>query len=687
MSSTKKNIIIKKKKLVVKPKTKNVKSKNVKSKNPKTYFGKRGYILYKEHFTDAELDKIKNDLTVTPFQMDDYGQMPPPFPVYGENNNKLYLPKFYGLKNIGSPEIIRLPPGLDIDCKFNGKLRDKQVIPHDVTLKTLKSKGGGILTLPCGFGKTALALYLISELKKKALVIVHKSFLVDQWRERIQQFLPTARIGIIQQDKVDIKDKDIVLGMLQSISMKTYPMNTFDSFGFTIIDECFVGSTRIVTDDGNYKIEHLFNLWSKGGKLPLVFSYNRQYGIFELKQLTHAWKKPYTGGMMKIEFGKKKYCIECTPDHKILTENGYIEAQRLKIGQMIMSKADGYERYTLTKITSISLYSADTFVYDIEVSDNHNFIINYQNNRKKLGIIVSNCHRIPSKVFSQALRKINCKYMLGLSATPNRKDGLTKVLKWFIGDMAYEEKMKNFKTAQVKRYIIQSNNPHYNQERTNYRGKPDRVNMITNIVEYLHRTKIIVRIIQDLILENRKIILLSERRDHLAEIHTLITNQNICSVGLYVGGMKQKDLKLTETKQLILATYSMAREGLDIRGLDTEIFASPVSDIIQALGRIGRDKNMANQPLYIDIVDNFSCFISQSRKRDKVYVQRTYEIEDIKVNDVLKNGDLDIIYSKKRQLKIKTNKNGDQTVSSVSDTKINKAEVAQKNCLFSLDDV
>ena len=51
-------------------------------------------------------------------------------------------------------------------------------------------------------------------------------------------FLPEAKLGCIQQKKVDIEGKDIVLGMLQSIAMRDYPEETFNSFGFIIFDEC-----------------------------------------------------------------------------------------------------------------------------------------------------------------------------------------------------------------------------------------------------------------------------------------------------------------------------------------------------------------------------------------------------------------------------------------------------------------
>ena len=71
-------------------------------------------------------------------------------------------------------------------------------------VKSAKAKGGGLLEIQCGEGKTVMALKIISELKKKTLVIVHKEFLLQQWKERINQFLPTAQVGRIQGDIIDI---------------------------------------------------------------------------------------------------------------------------------------------------------------------------------------------------------------------------------------------------------------------------------------------------------------------------------------------------------------------------------------------------------------------------------------------------------------------------------------------------
>lgn len=1251
--------------------------------NIKTYIGKRGYVLIKKHFSADFLDNLKKQLTVKPNTNDDYGAPAEEFPVFTENKNKLYIPKFFGFNNpqLGKPQLNRVPHGQDIDAKFNGKLRPHQVEPVNVALKSCQEKGGGILALPCAFGKcmgkgtpiimyngsikmvedvkvgdllmgddskprkvlslargqdemykikqnngndfvvnqehilclksspkycsingykmnkgdiieisvkdylnlpksyvysrgrplrcykvgvnfpekevdldpymlgywlgdgskskplistqeskvliyfrekikemglyfdyykgsydyqitsgrkyydknsflkslqnynllynkhvpdeykynsrdirlkvlaglidsdgyfikgvydftlkderliddiiylgrslgfvcsnkrscqktctnakngpktgtyfktsifgygleeipvlctrkkaskrqliknpllsgfevehigrgdyygftldgngrylledftvthnTSLSLYILSQLGKKALVIVHKEFLLNQWKERIEQFLPEARIGIIQQDKVDIDNKDIVIAMLQSISMKEYAMDTFDSMGTVVIDECMVRTAPIITDKGHKSIFKLYNDWNSNKELPLIRSFNEVTNQFEYKKLTYAWEKEYDGKFIELHLGDRK--IKCTSGHKILTRYGYVEAEKLQIGDLIVSSYDSsvngsitrvlnsdqkqiiygsflgdgsvskskYNRYFLrivhgkkqknycewkanmfnakldyvkengfskkeayrfkTKIFDLkgdlpnnkstcpqwlidelderglaiwimddgsfnkniitlstcsfdldtnnrlikklsdmgieshltnyykkdrdrSYYSIkilkkgfkilvkkiinymhedllykigidkfnkyqddlnkdkddifndkynipidkreighiykckhyqgivreylwkecdkcqkNTFhgikrkkynnwlclscirkteideniysgikieeynwnykfeeygyskinniiksiekckVYDIEVEDNHNFIVaglKYnQNSKENLnGIVAHNCHHISSKVFSRALRKINSQYMIGLSATPNRKDGLTKVFKWYIGDVIYHKKHEDVNTVHVERLIIKSDNEYYNKECINFRGKVMMPKMINNICENMNRTRVIIHWVKELLEEDRKIIILSDRRQHLEDMNKLLYESKIKSVGFYVGGMKQKDLDISAQKNIILGTFAIASEGLDIPGLDTIFLTSPKSDVVQAIGRILRKKHEELIPKIIDIVDTFSLFETQANKRNRLYRQRKYIINDIIVWDML----------------------------------------------------
>ena len=96
------------------------------------------------------------------------------------------------------------------------------------------------------------------------------------------------------------------------------------------------------------------------------------------------------------------------------------------------------------------------------------------------------------------------------------------------------------------------------------------------------------------------------------------------TTGYYIGGMKDADLKASESKQLILATYAMAAEALDIKSLTTLILSTPKSDIIQAVGRIMRQEH--SKPLIIDIIDTHDPFQNQFLKRRSFYNEKGYKI-------------------------------------------------------------
>ena len=109
--------------------------------------------------------------------------------------------------------------------------------------------------------------------------------------------------------------------------------------------------------------------------------------------------------------------------------------------------------------------------------------------------------------------------------------------------------------------------------------------------------------------------------------------ENEISVGYYVGGMKEADLKISETKKVVIATYSMASEGLDIKTLTTLILATPKTDVVQSVGRILRQKH--DQPLVVDIVDSHDVFKNQFLKRRRFYNKQNYTIKRANHQDAL----------------------------------------------------
>tara|TARA_Y100000389_G_C17468108_1_gene527608 strand:- start:3033 stop:4421 length:1389 start_codon:yes stop_codon:yes gene_type:complete len=243
-------------------------------------------------------------------------------------------------------------------------------------------------------------------------------------------------------------------------------------------------------------------------------------------------------------------------------------------------------------------------------------------------VIIDECHHTSAEVFCNALIKICPPIMMGLSATLNRKDGLRKVFEWFIGKPILKQKIINDKTLEVQIKNYYDDNPLYYQEHKLWNGKISLVHMINNICNYEPRNIYIANIIKDIFEkeEGRQILVLSERRNQLERIYNLLESE--FSLGYYIGGLSREKLKLSESKQIILGTYHMASEGMDIPSLNTLILASPISSIEQSIGRIQRQKKEERLyiPLCIDIIDKFSLFEKKGLTRIKYYKSKQYNV-------------------------------------------------------------
>lgn len=185
-------------------------------------------------------DTIKARLTVKPYIPTVFvnPRFVPKYTVYKETTNNLYIPKHFGITEFGMYKSTErdVPKTADIFWEFTGELREKQI--EVVNLYLNPEPHDGLICLQTGGGKTVCGLYIASQLKLPTLVLVHNTFLRDQWIERIKSFLPNARIGLFQGETQQVEDIDIVVGMLQTISMREFPINTFKNIGFVIVDEC-----------------------------------------------------------------------------------------------------------------------------------------------------------------------------------------------------------------------------------------------------------------------------------------------------------------------------------------------------------------------------------------------------------------------------------------------------------------
>jgi superfamily II DNA or RNA helicase len=546
-----------------------------------SYLGQKGYTILKKDLSNEQLHFIKTELTIKPYVPGaPNNSTQNTFPVYRESGNKIYLPRYFGETHFGPPLSIKISEGNDINVEFTGILRENQkpVVEKYLNYATSKQTTAGLLELPCGFGKTSLSLFIASALKKKTLVIVHKEFLMNQWIERIQQFIPNARIGKIQGQIIDIENKDIVLCMLQSLILKDYDQSIFDQFGFTIMDEVHHISSQTFSNS-------LFKVVTKY-MLGLSATMNRKDGT------TSVFKMFLGDVIYKVE--KKNDCdaVEVRAITYKVNDDEFNETIMDYRGNpqnsSMISKLCEYNRRTefiiQTLCDFISVDNVDKDIINKHKLDMDTNIPNCQICNKNINYLIRNtcCNSIKYCMLCMENIEIaaenNITYTIGT-------DGKKK---------ASKERAKCPNCKKVLKY---------------------EQNYIENkYVKPLEQTHTIV---------------MAHNLSILHYMYKKIVCKNLASVGYYIGGMKETDLKLSETKQIVLASYSQSSEGLDIATLNAEFLITPKTDIVQVVGRILRAKHAFSNPIIYDFVDSHDVFQRQWLKRKAFYKKQNYKIVGI----------------------------------------------------------
>lgn len=226
-------------------------------------------------------------------------------------------------------------------------------------------------------------------------------------------------------------------------------------------------------------------------------------------------------------------------------------------------------------------------------------------------LIIDEAHHIAAESFSQTMFSISFKYVVGLSATLMRRDGLTRLLHWFLGATAFEVRRTCQKNVLVK--IVPFTHEEYKKPPpVNKRGDICYTSLITKICEIRDRTLFIAEETKKIAETGRYVLVLSHRRNHAVEIRDTLVSLGL-DAATYLGGDRSEP-----DAQVICATYHLASEGYDNPRLSGLVLSTPSSDVVQACGRILRGGS-GNDPIVVDIVDQYSLFLGQVAKRKTFY--------------------------------------------------------------------
>lgn len=230
-------------------------------------------------------------------------------------------------------------------------------------------------------------------------------------------------------------------------------------------------------------------------------------------------------------------------------------------------------------------------------------------------VIIDEAHRIAAPSFSKVIVGLNAPYILGLSATPERQDRLSHVIHWICGPLVKSVEGTTDATKHQVTVLRKTFPGGHREIPQNRRGDVDHASLITQLAEDDQRTAFIVKCMVENISRDADCLVLSHRRAQCSLLAECLRQQGY-DAATYLGGDK-----VVPSNKILVATYSLVSEGFDVPRLNTLVFATPASNITQAVGRILRKPGAK---LILDILDSNPVSYAQATKRRIFYASSGY---------------------------------------------------------------
>ena len=252
-------------------------------------------------------------------------------------------------------------------------------------------------------------------------------------------------------------------------------------------------------------------------------------------------------------------------------------------------------------------------------------------------VIIDECHHVPAASFEAAMKRCAARYILGLTATPNRKDGLQKILFLQCGPIRHridlDHSEEQSRTVFVREFSLRLPD-----------GK-DRLpihQIWEHLIQSSERNRAIASDVSAALKEQRFCALLSDRKEHLNTLESLL-REKLPEERIYrIDGSTNQKLRTAILGNLrsraaegrpfaLLATTSLLGEGFDMPELDTLFLAMPISfkgRLIQYAGRLHRFSEKKKSVRIYDYVEPDNPLTAQMyRKRTAAYREMGYSIQ------------------------------------------------------------
>lgn len=580
---------------------------------------------------EPEATKFKNELSVVPTVSSVVSVEPEPVEFVSQEplsdgSVRLRMPRFFGYDKFGIPPRRRrfLNEGCPIDgsVEFQGSLADatsqRQVFESIMNAWSGDDlrRHGVRITVPCGFGKTVIALASIAALGRRALVVAPNTILVEQWRERAEQFVPRARVETLRvgpgASSLTWLLPDTPADTAEELLRTTERRRTVSSEDF---------GRRISVRSGQVR----------GAEAPGRDDITVEFGDTWICVRSDAEGAPSAGVVISVWTRAPLYeQIEDTADGALIRCGDAKRARSAlrKLGDVGKAAVPSH----LLDPAMLPSGMCQERPVDICIATVQSLSMG-ELPTVALGsfgaLVVDEVHSVCARVFSRAMRAVPCARILALSATPERRDGMHAALPWHCGP----EIVRIHRTFERVDVDVLTYRDGSHKELRFHNGQLRVAQMVSELVDDNVRSARIASLAVHHRRAGREVIILGERVGHLRDLASRIEALTGEKCGVLCGETPQAERGAEARLPIILATYPLCRQGFDKPRLDTLIMATPVTAIEQCVGRILRAHPDKRPPLVVDIVDPFSLFMGEARKRRRQYDGWRYRIRDATLDD------------------------------------------------------